>query len=213
HHAVRGRGRAALDRRSGARAGPGSRQQRHRRDDARRRKHGGGDAAPAGPPRHSLPGDAHRRPPARRAHLSPHAQGHPLHADGRRLHGRSGGRGRMNERSYGLSDEPAGRDFSRWLLDSLRHLAVAWRPHLGWAALALCMMVAVLPATLVWENGWLRGGPLMARLYMAGPLAVLSVWVVGGWRRPATWGRRVVRLAVQGGALLLLSAFLLSQLL
>lgn len=119
----------------------------------------------------------------------------------------------MNERSFGLSDEPAGRDFSRWLLDGLRHLAVAWRPHLGWAALVLCMMVALLPAALVWENGWLRGGPLMARLYMAGPLAVLGVWIVGGWRRPATWGRRMMRLAVQGGALLLLSAFLLSQLL
>ena len=98
----------------------------------------------------------------------------------------------MNERSYGLSDEPAGRDFSRWLLDELRHLAVAWRPHLGWAALLLCMVLAMLPAALVWENGWLRGGPLMMRLYMAGPLAVLCVWIVGGWRRPATWGRRVV---------------------
>ena len=119
----------------------------------------------------------------------------------------------MNERSFGVSDEPAGRDPSRWLLDTARHLTVAWRPHLGWAALLLCMALATLPAALVWENGWLRGGPLMMRLYLAGPLAVLCVWIAGGWRRPATWGRRALRLASQATALAALSAFIVSQLL
>ncbi len=119
----------------------------------------------------------------------------------------------MNERSFGWNDEPAQRDLSRWLLDTLRHLAVAWRPYLGWATLTLCMTLALLPALLVWENDWLRSGPLLGRLYLAGPLAVGCVWAVGGWRGPATYGNRIARLVMQGLALLLLSAFFVSQLL
>ena len=119
----------------------------------------------------------------------------------------------MNERSFGWTDEPAGRDPSRWMLDTLRHLAVAWRPSLGWATLALCMALALLPAMLVWENDWLRSGPLLMRLYLAGPLAVGCVWAVGGWRRPMAAGNRIARLVGQGLALLLLSAFFVSQLL
>ena len=119
----------------------------------------------------------------------------------------------MNERSFGWDEEPAGRDAGRWLLDGLRYLAVAWRPHLGWATLALCMLLVVLPAAVLAENGWLRGASLVTRLYMAGPLALLCVWLVGGWRSPHAAGRRMLRLALQGAALLLLSAFLVSQLL
>jgi len=119
----------------------------------------------------------------------------------------------MNERSFGWGDEPAGRDLSRWLLKTLRHLAVAWRPHLGWSALLLCMALTMLPTALLWENGWLRSGPPGIRLSLAGPLAVLCMWFVGGWRRPAVWGRRALRLAIQGTALLACSALCVSQLL
>lgn len=119
----------------------------------------------------------------------------------------------MNERSFGWTEEPASRDFSRWLLDRLRHVAVAWRPHLGWAALTLGMALAMLPAMLVWENEWLRGGPLLARLNTAGPLAVFCVWVVGGWRRPAAFGARFARMFLQGLALFVLSMLVVSQLL
>ena len=39
---------------------------------------------------------------------------------------------------------------------------MTWRPYLGWLVAGVCMMLAVLPALLVAENGWLRGSAVAA---------------------------------------------------
>ena len=118
----------------------------------------------------------------------------------------------MNERTYGwgIEDSPG---VEHWLLRAGRWVSQHWRPHLGWIVLAICLMLAMLPAALLWENRWLRSGELIGRLYMAGPLAILIFWFVAGWRRPRSGGSQVLRIVMQGSALLALSVLFLGQLL
>jgi transglutaminase-like putative cysteine protease len=102
---------------------------------------------------------------------------------------------------------------SAQLLRLLRKAAATWRPYLGWLVLALCLLLTMLPAMLLWENRWLRVASLSSRLYGAGPLAVLLLWLIGGWRRPFAGRPIFVRVAMQGLALMLGSVLALSQLL
>jgi transglutaminase-like putative cysteine protease len=118
----------------------------------------------------------------------------------------------VNERSFGWGAENTS-SIEHWLLRAGRWVADRWRPHLGWAVLAICVMLTMLPAALLWENRWLRSGALIGRLYAAGPLAILVFWVVAGWRRPLVGEHKVLRIAVQGVGLLLLTLLIGSQLL
>ena len=118
----------------------------------------------------------------------------------------------MNERTVGW-DENAETQESVWALRALRWAAATWRPHLGWSALALCLLLAMLPALLLWENRWLRVPSLIGRLYVAGALAVTLVWLVGSWRTPFSGRRKLLRVAMQSVALISLSIFALSELL
>ena len=118
----------------------------------------------------------------------------------------------MNERTVGWGENAEAQE-SVWVLRALRWAAAAWRPQLGWLALALCLLLAMLPALLLWENRWLRAPSLIERLYIAGPLAVTLVWLVGGWRAPFSGWRKVIRIAMQSIILTLLSLFALSELL
>ncbi|MEJ5249681.1 MAG: transglutaminase-like domain-containing protein [Caldilinea sp.] len=118
----------------------------------------------------------------------------------------------MNERAFGW-DADAAETGSAWSVRSLRWLIERGRPDLGWTALALCLALSMLPAALLWENRWLRSGPLIARLYLAGPLAILLIWLVLGWRRPWTSAHRRLRILGQGLGLALLSAAATTQLL
>jgi transglutaminase-like putative cysteine protease len=53
----------------------------------------------------------------------------------------------------------------------------------------------------------------VSRLYLAGSLAVLLVWLMAGWRQPFAGGRRFIRIAAQSLLLFTLSALIISQLL
>jgi transglutaminase-like putative cysteine protease len=118
----------------------------------------------------------------------------------------------VNERTVGW-DAGDATEGSAQLLRLLRKAAATWRPYLGWLVLALCLLLTMLPAMLLWENRWLRVASLSSRLYGAGPLAVLLLWLIGGWRRPFAGRPIFVRVAMQGLALMLGSVLALSQLL
>ncbi|MFO7631542.1 MAG: hypothetical protein R6W76_03325, partial [Caldilinea sp.] len=117
----------------------------------------------------------------------------------------------MNERTFGWGENDAPAE-SMWLLRVLRWMGRSWRPYLGWTVLVTCLLLAMLPAALLWENRWLRSAPLILRLYLAGPLAIVMVWLVGGWRRPLVGRRKVVRVAIQSVLLVFLSVMAISQL-
>lgn len=89
----------------------------------------------------------------------------------------------MNERMAG-DDAPIEEEGREWIVRAALWVLANWRPYLGWLALGLCMALAMLPALLVAENGWLRSAALSARLEVLGPLAVAVGWLVSGWRRP-----------------------------
>lgn len=118
----------------------------------------------------------------------------------------------MNERTFDWGADAASVE-SHWFVRCLRWAGERWRPHLGWIVLAFCLMLAMLPAALLWENRWLRSGALIGRLHLAGPLAVVIFWLIAGWRRPYIGRRRSLRIVMQGVALLALSALAISQLL
>lgn len=118
----------------------------------------------------------------------------------------------MNERTFGWGGDEASAE-SHWFVRSVRWAGERWRPYLGWIVLALCLMLAMLPAALLWENRWLRSGALIGRLYLAGPLAIMIFWLVAGWRRPYIGGGQFLRIVIRGIALLALSTVTLSQLL
>lgn len=129
----------------------------------------------------------------------------------------------MNGRSEAAGEReiqdgaPAEGELRReWIVRVALWLVRAWRPYLGWLVAAVCMMLAVLPALLVAENGWLRGSAAQARLLALGPLAVAAAWLVGGWRQPWQWRtafrRRVFwRRVLQVGAFLVLGLVAVSQ--
>ena len=69
--------------------------------------------------------------------------------------------------------------FCRWLIAYLR-------PALGWWVLLCCVMLAWWPGETAHQNEWLdigRRGPTVEPL---GPLSVLLVWLILGWRRNST---------------------------
>lgn len=118
----------------------------------------------------------------------------------------------MNERDIGVGAPDAGMD-TMWLVRAVRWVATRWRPHLGWLVLALCLLLVMLPALLVWENRWLRAPELIARLYLAGPLAIVLLWLTLGWRRPYQGGPTIFRVVIQSLLLVAGTGLLTSQLL
>ncbi len=60
----------------------------------------------------------------------------------------------------------------------------AWaRPAWGWGVLLACMLISLLPAVALRANRWLALGSFQQALELAGPLAVIAVWALWGWRR------------------------------
>lgn len=102
----------------------------------------------------------------------------------------------MNEHiaDAALIEEDAQRE---WIVRLALWMAKAWRPYLGWLTLCLCMCLAIVPALLVAENDWLRSSALRARLDVLGPLAVMTGWLVAGWRRPRQGGPAPLRFVAQ----------------
>lgn len=119
----------------------------------------------------------------------------------------------MNERTFGADDSSEGDLGTVWLVRLTRWAIDHWRPYLGWLVLFCCIALATLPATLLWENRWLRSESLQANLYLIGPLAVGVMWALLGWRGPAPFGPRWVRPVVVVLLFLSLGAAIIGQLL
>ena len=95
-----------------------------------------------------------------------------------------------------------------------RQLEARFRPHLGWGVLLGCLLLAMLPASAVRINDWVDLGRDQVTLEIIGPLGVLFVWWIMGWRTPRLAARYAALRAV--AALLataLAGALLLSQML
>lgn len=83
-------------------------------------------------------------------------------------------------------------DVPIWPLRVLLWLERWARPALGWGVLLSCMVLSALPAVALRTNKWLVLGGTQTVLEWTGPLAVLSVWLIWGWRHVAPL--RVARL-------------------
>ncbi len=86
------------------------------------------------------------------------------------------------------------------------------RPHLGWLVLALCMLLASLPALALGENRVAELRRIQAAIDLVGPSAVLATWLILGWRKPRLFTQwRVLQLCLVGLLLLLTGLVILSQ--
>lgn len=111
------------------------------------------------------------------------------------------------ERAF--DDLPIEDEGPHWTIRAAMRVERWARPWLGWGALAACMLLSLLPAAALRANHWLDLGNLQPRLEWSGPLAVLAVWLIWGWRRPRARGRGWLR----GIGILLLGPVVISQVL
>ena len=110
-----------------------------------------------------------------------------------------------------LSDEPIAE--ARYLRIA-RQVESRWRPHLGWAVLLSCAVLAMLPAVTLRANGWVDLRRDQNALEASVALAVLTVWWLMGWRRPRPPARYpALRMAAGIVAVALIGLVVLSQLL
>lgn len=65
----------------------------------------------------------------------------------------------------------------------LRRMERWLRPALGWIVLITCLVLAWLPGEAAQRNEWLVLRETGATVEPIGPLAVLTVWLLWGWRR------------------------------
>jgi transglutaminase-like putative cysteine protease len=105
---------------------------------------------------------------------------------------------------------PAEPEQRSWFVRASVWLEAWARPYLGWAILLLTILVALLPAYALRVNHWLALGRSQLSLELVGPLGVLAVWFLMGWRQPRRlrWppvvktGLAIVVLVVLGAVLL-----------
>lgn len=81
--------------------------------------------------------------------------------------------------SYTPADAPV------WPLRALLWLERWARPALGWGVLLACMALSALPAVALRSSRWLALGPTQTVMEWSGPLAVMAVWWLWGWRQSA----------------------------
>jgi len=72
-----------------------------------------------------------------------------------------------------------------WWWRTLLALEIWARPAWGWGVLVACMLLAMLPALSLRANRWLTLGAYQVTLEVIGPLAVVCVWWLWGWRDPS----------------------------
>lgn len=65
----------------------------------------------------------------------------------------------------------------------LRRLAAMTRPALGWPAFLLILLLGFMPAVTQRDTAWVEVGRFQTAVDWAGPLAVVAVWILFGWRR------------------------------
>ncbi|CAN5723839.1 hypothetical protein BH10CHL1_BH10CHL1_44540 [soil metagenome] len=111
-----------------------------------------------------------------------------------------------------LAQEPEspGHWFTRTSLWSIEH----FRPDLGWTVLATCLLLALLPTWALGENRLDELRRIQAGVDSVGPLAVLTTWLLLGWRHPRRFARaRKIRSALNVFVLLLIGFILITQIL
>ncbi len=89
-----------------------------------------------------------------------------------------------------------------------------FRPHLGWTVLAICILLALLPTWALGENRLDALRRVQAGVDSVGPLAVLTTWLLLGWRQPRhARGLSGIRIAVSVFVLIAVGFGLLTQIL
>lgn len=100
-----------------------------------------------------------------------------------------------------------------WPLRALLWLEQWARPALGWGVLGGCMVLAMLPAVALRANQWLALGATQAALEWSGPLAVVAVWLLWGWRHVARVRRARLKGAGRGVGVVVIGVAVVSQML
>lgn len=79
-----------------------------------------------------------------------------------------------------------------WTLRAIFWFLATFRPHLGWLALLVAMLLAWLPALALGDNRVIEMRRIQATLDLVGPVAVVVTWLLLGWRAPrrkSRWGK------------------------
>jgi transglutaminase-like putative cysteine protease len=94
-----------------------------------------------------------------------------------------------------------------WLGALLRWLGGSARPVLGWWVLLTVAALTTVPAVVVFASRWLPTGRFAASLSLLGPLAVLLLWLLSGWRARANGHASIVRIAIISIIYLIIGVF------
>ncbi|MEZ4620646.1 MAG: hypothetical protein R2867_34765, partial [Caldilineaceae bacterium] len=77
-----------------------------------------------------------------------------------------------------------------WALRFYRWASEQYRPHLGWLVFLTTLIVTWLPALALGENRITEIRRMQVGIDLVGPAAVVTVWLLWGWRAPRTATRR-----------------------
>ncbi|MEZ4868408.1 MAG: transglutaminaseTgpA domain-containing protein [Caldilineaceae bacterium] len=88
-----------------------------------------------------------------------------------------------------LSNQTITEEQPHWALRLLRWLVDTWRPYLGWIVFLICLVLAYLPSLALGENRVSELQRLQAGVDSIGPMAVIFLWAMLGWRQPRRSGR------------------------
>ena len=92
-------------------------------------------------------------------------------------------------------------------------VATQLRPCEGWIALGASVALALLPAYTLEANHWVRLPETVTTLSTTGALAILCVWWIAGWKRPAAVTRLRAAAALYAALVVLLIGGLVISLL
>lgn len=101
-----------------------------------------------------------------------------------------------------------------WMARVWRWGVGQWRPYLGWTVFFICLLLSLLPTWTLGDNRLDELRRIQAGVDAVGPLAVLTTWILLGWRRPFDFSRqRFGRVMLVLLAILLIGFVVLSEIL
>jgi hypothetical protein len=86
----------------------------------------------------------------------------------------------VEETSYAAPLEHQSPWYMRFARTTIRRL----RPHFGWIVLLVLLMLTAMPALAVGVHEWISVRRMQNGLTLVGPLAILTFWLIAGWKRP-----------------------------
>lgn len=120
----------------------------------------------------------------------------------------------LNESRWETSLTPEKESKPHWFLRFWWWTIEQGRPYLGWLVLFICLFLSVLPTWALGDNRLDELRRIQAGVDAVGPLAVLSTWLLLGWRQPLRFVRyRLLRIALIVLALLVIGMVVLTQVL